>query len=173
LRQRHEGRSACALPLLFWVWFGVIGVVVTKQVGVGSVAAGRARKRAANGRFRSSKQVAAEAGAERTPEKKKRPVRNVEKYADVEFRREFPEVCKGLLKKAKAGSTAQVRMLMEIGKSGDAKIAKQRGKKSLSEMLLDELKRRQDEREAAAETAAGEQERSSKGATSGGDAEEA
>jgi hypothetical protein len=100
-------------------------------------------------------------------------VPNVEKYADREFRREFPDVCEGLLKKAKAGGTAQVRMLMEIGKSGDAKAAKRRGKKSLSEMLLDELKRRQDEREAAAETAAGEQERSSKGATSGGDAEEA
>jgi hypothetical protein len=104
--------------------------------------------------------------------RRERPIKNVEEYADREFRREFPEVCQGLLEKAKAGSTAQIRMLMEIGKSGDAKAAKRRGKKSLSEMLLDELKRRQDEREAAAKTAAGEQERSSKGATSGGDAEQ-
>jgi hypothetical protein len=150
---------------------GVIGAVVTKQVGVGSRAAGTGPKRAANGRFQRRERVAAEARPQRTPEKKRRPIKDVEEYADREFRREFREVCKGLLEKAKEGSTPQIRMLMQIGKSGDAKTAKRRGKQSLSEMLLDELKRRQDEREAAAETVAGEQERS-KGATSGGDAEQ-
>ena len=139
-------------------------------MGLGSAAAGRARSRAANGRFQGAKR-AAESAVEKAATTKKRPIRNVEEYADREFRREFPDVCEGLLKKAKAGSTAQVRMLMEIGKSGSTPKDKRRGKKSLSEMLLNELKRRQDEREAAAETAAGERERS-KGATSGGDAEE-
>jgi hypothetical protein len=149
----------------------VIGAVVTKQVDVGSGAAGRARKRAANGRFRRSERVAAEARTEKAPEKKKRPVPDVEKYADREFRREFPEIFDGLCKKAKKGGVQQARLLQQWSNTGDAKTAKRRGKKSLSEMLLDELKRRQDAREAAAETVAGEQERSSKGATSGGDAE--
>ncbi len=83
-------------------------------------------------------------------------------------------VCKTLIRKAKAGGTAETRLLLQIGKSGDAKAAKRRGAKSLSEMLLDELKRRQDEREAAAEsTKAKEQanEAGSEGATSDSDAE--
>lgn len=149
----------------------MIGAVVTKQVGVGSGAAGRARKRAANGRFQRSERGAAKAGAEKAPEKKKRPIKNVEEYADREFRREFPEIFDGLCGEAKKGGATQARLLAQWSKAGDAKTAKQRGKKSLSEMLLDELKRRQDEREAAAETVAGERERS-KGATSGGDAEQ-
>jgi hypothetical protein len=107
-------------------------------------------------------------------EKKKRPVRCIQQHTDVEFRREFRGVCKALIKKAKAGGTSETRLLLQIGKSGDAKAAKRRGVKSLSEMLLDELKRRQDEREAAAEsTKAKEQanEAGSEGATSDSDAE--
>jgi hypothetical protein len=107
-------------------------------------------------------------------EKKKRPVRCIQQHTDVEFRREFPEIFAGLAAKAKEGGTAQTRLLLQIGKLGDAKAAKRHGVKSLSEMLLDELKRRQDEREAAAEsTKAKEQanEAGSEGATSDGDAE--
>ena len=109
--------------------------------------------------------------------KKKRPVRCIQRHTDVEFRREFRDVFKALIKKAKAGSTAETRLLLQIGKSGDAKAAKRRGAKSLSEMLLDELKRRQDEREAAADSAKAQEqsteanEASSEGATSGSDAE--
>jgi hypothetical protein len=107
-------------------------------------------------------------------EKKKRPVRCIHQHTDVEFRREFREIFDGLAEKAKEGGTAQTRLLLQIGKFGDTKAAKRRGAKSLSEMLLDELKRRQDEREAAAEsTKAKEQsnEAGNEGATSGGDAE--
>lgn len=86
------------------------------------------------------------------PEKKKRPVRSIQEHTDREFRREFRDVCTGLIEKAKSGSTAHTRLLLEIGKSGDRKATK-RGGRSLSEMLLDELKRRQDEREAAADNA--------------------
>ena len=110
----------------------------------------------------------------RKKRKKKRPVRCIQQHTDVEFRREFRGVCKALIKKAKAGGTSETRLLLQIGKSGDAKAAKRRGVKSLSEMLLDELKRRQDEREAAAEsTKAKEQanEAGSEGATSDSDAE--
>lgn len=137
---------------------------------MGSKAAGTARKRAANGRFRAAEQTT-EAGAKEAPEKKKRPIRNVEEYADREFRREFPEIFDGLCGEAKKGGVSQARLLQQWSTTGDAKTAKRRGKKSLSELLLDELKRRQDEREAAAKTAADERESSSKGETSGGDAE--
>ena len=109
--------------------------------------------------------------------KKKRPVRCIQQHTDVEFRREFRGVCKSLIKKARAGGIQETRLLLQIGKFGDPKIAKRRGAKSLSAMLLDELKRRQDEREAAVDGAkSGEQisavnEASNEGATSGSDVE--
>lgn len=109
--------------------------------------------------------------------KKRRPVPCIQRHTDVEFRREFPDVFDALMEKAKKGSTAETRLLLQIGKFGDAKAAKRRGAKSLSEMLMDELRRRQDEREAAADNANAQEqsteanEASSEGATSGGDAE--
>lgn len=117
----------------------------------------------------------AESGAAKK-EKKPRPVRCIHRHTDVEFRRIFPKVFDGLAEKAKEGGTAETRLLLQIGKFGDAKAAKRRRGKSLSEMLLDELKRRQDEREAAAdskraEPMAGAKEIDIEGATSDGDAE--
>jgi hypothetical protein len=115
-------------------------------------------------------------GAEKK-RKKPRPVPCIHRHTDVEFRREFPKVFDGLVKKAKKGGTAETRLLLQIGKFGDPKAAKRQGGKSLSEMLLDELKRRQDEREAEADSKrAAEQmtrtnETGSEGATSDGDAE--
>jgi hypothetical protein len=109
--------------------------------------------------------------------KKKRPVRCIHRHTDVEFRREFRGVCKSLIKKARAGGIRETRLLLQIGKFGDPKIAKRRGAKSLSAMLLDELKRRQDEREAAVDGAKSEErisavnEASNEGATSGSDVE--
>ena len=115
--------------------------------------------------------------ATKTRKKKRRPVPCIQRHTDVEFRREFPDVFEALMKKAKKGSTAETRLLLQIGKFGDAKAAKRRGAKSLSEMLMDELRRRQDEREAATDSAKAQgqsteaNEASSEGATSGGDAE--
>jgi hypothetical protein len=115
--------------------------------------------------------------ATKTRKKKRRPVPCIQQHTDVEFRREFPDVFNALMKKAKKGSTAETRLLLQIGKFGDAKAAKRRGAKSLSEMLMDELRRRQDEREAAADSAktlgqsTEASEANSEGATSGGDAE--
>jgi hypothetical protein len=109
--------------------------------------------------------------------KKKRPVRCIHRYTDVEFRREFPEVFDALVKKAKEAGTAETRLLLQMGKFDDPKAAKRRGGKSLSEMLLDELKRRQDEREAAGDGKHGAKqmaltnETGSEGTTSDGDAE--
>jgi hypothetical protein len=85
--------------------------------------------------------------------KKQRPVPCIQRYTDREFRREFRQVCTTFLEKAKDGSTAHTKLLLEIGKSGERKATKRPGGRSLSEMLLDELKRRQDEREAAADKA--------------------
>ncbi len=105
-------------------------------------------------------------------------MRCIQRHTDVEFRREFPEnVRKSLMEKAKEGGIAETRLLLQIGKFGDPKVAKRRGAKSLSEMLLDELKRRQDEREAAADGKRVEEqivatnETGSEGATSDSDAE--
>jgi hypothetical protein len=105
--------------------------------------------------------------------RKRRPVPCIQRHTDVEFRREFPDVFEALMKKAKKGSTAETRLLLQIGKFGDAKAAKRRGAKSLSEMLMDELRRRQDEREAASDSAKAQgqsteaSEANSEGATSG------
>jgi hypothetical protein len=116
-----------------------------------------------------------EAGAGKKA-KKPRPVRCIHRHTDVEFRRIFPAVFDGLAEKAKGGGTAETRLLLQIGKFGDPKAAKRRRGKSLSEMLLEELKRRQDEREAAADSKRAEpmadaKETGSEGATSDGDAE--
>ena len=101
----------------------------------------------------SEAQQANETAGKPKKEKKQRPVRCIQQHTDREFRREFRDVCTGLIEKAKDGSTAHTRLLLEIGKSGDRKAAKRRRGRSLSEMLLEELKRRQDEREAAADKA--------------------
>lgn len=111
-------------------------------------------------------------------EKKERPVRCIQQHTDLEFRRSFRTVCDKLIKKSEAGSIPETRLLLQIGKFGDPKVAKRRGEKSLSAMLLDELKRRQDEREAATESTKTEEldtqakKASSEGATGGGDAEQ-
>ena len=110
-------------------------------------------------------------------EKKQRPVRCIQRHTDVEFRRGFRKVCEKLIEKSKDGGIQETRLLLQIGRFGDPKIAKRRGAKSLSAMLLDELKRRQDEREAAADSAKSEEqvsavnEASNEGATSGSDVE--
>ena len=110
-------------------------------------------------------------------QKRQRPVRCIHRHADVELRREFPRVCKGLIEKAAKGGVQQTRLLLDIGKFGEPKKTKRRGAASLSAMLLEELKRRQDEREAASTSAAVESagilpanvatDSASKGATSG------
>jgi cell division protein FtsN len=109
--------------------------------------------------------------------KKPKPVRCIHQHTDVEFRREFPKVFEALVEKAKEGGTAETRLLLQIGKFDDPKAARRRRGKSLSEMLMDELKRRQDEREAAADNKRVEEqmartnETGGEGATSDGDAE--
>jgi hypothetical protein len=136
-----------------------------------------ARKPAAEKNDAVEQRAAESAGPATKTRKKKRPVPCIQRHTDVEFRREFPAVFNALVKKAKAGSTAQTKLLLQIGKFGDAKAAKRSGAKSLSEMLMDELRRRQDEREAAADRARAKAQSteankaSSEGATSGGDAE--
>lgn len=107
----------------------------------------------------ASEQASEQGGgaAARPKQKKERPVRCIHRHADVELRRAFPKVCERFLEKAeKESSVPHMRMVLQIAKSGDAKGARG-GKKgpSLSEMLLTELKRRQDEREAAMNSDAG------------------
>ena len=131
-------------------------------------------------------QTAEEAVAGKTAssveEKKMGPGEGIREYTDREFREAYPRICAALIAKAIDADVAKIKMLLEIifGKYGDPEQAKQQGGKSLSEMLMDELKRRQDEREAAADAAkAGEQvadnasnsDAGNEGAKSGGEAE--
>jgi hypothetical protein len=118
--------------------------------------------------------------------KKEPPVECIHEHADLVLRREFPEICDALAEEAKKGNIPALKLLLEIAKSGGAK-AEQQGGKSLSELLMDELKRRQDEREAAADAAkakeqiakdagngdAGNGDAGNGGAKSGGEAEHA
>jgi hypothetical protein len=126
--------------------------------------------------------AAAEEKGSGTGEKKKKnePVRDIREYTDEEFRQAYPEICTALIGKAKEGEIPPIKMLLEIiaGKYPDLATLKQRIGKTLGEMLLEELKRRQDAREAAADAVKAEEstrtnEASSEGAKSGGEAEDA
>jgi len=106
-----------------------------------------------------AEQTAKPAGQEGKPEgkrKKERPVRCIHRHADVEFRRAFPKVCKKLIDKAaEDASVAHTRLLLQIGEFDKPKKKQQQSGPSLSAMLFAELKRRQDEREAALDGDAG------------------
>lgn len=125
----------------------------------------------------------AEAGTPGGVEKKENePVGCIQEQAAEILEREFPEIGIALAKKAKEGDIPALKMLLDIrsGKFNDTTVAKQQGGKSLGEMLMDELKRRQDEREAAADAAkaaeqvakdASNSDAGNEGANSGGEAE--
>ena len=186
---REKGGALRRFTLLFLPGLGVDWDVTKKKAVHKSKAAGdTAQREPAAAKGNEIPEQAAEAIAAAKPkepesegpkkkEKKKRPVRCIQRHTDVEFRREFREVCETLIEKSKAGGLPETRLLLQIGKFGDPKVKKRRGAKSLSEMLLDELKRRQDEREAAADSAKADErattanEAGSEGATSGSDAE--
>jgi hypothetical protein len=183
--------ALCAAPFLFLPGLGVNRNVVKKKAAHKKSAHKKsAHKKAAHKKAaHKAEEVAArqateqdnggteqQAGKETGKKKKVRPVPCIHRHTDVEFRREFPKVFEALVEKAKEGGTAETRLLLQIGRFGEPKAARRRRGKSLSEMLLDELKRRQDEREAAADNErAAEQmaltKEGSEGATSDGDGE--
>lgn len=120
------------------------------------------------------REEAAQSGA-----KENKPVDDIRQYTDVEFRKAYPDICAALLEQARGGRISVIRLLLGVitGKYGDVKTLKDRVGKSLSELLLDELKRRQDEREAAMDAASTEglntkaNEADGEGVKSGRDAE--
>jgi hypothetical protein len=178
---REKGGAPGRFTLLFFVGLGVDWDVAKKKAVSKSKAPDEAQGNEITEQAAGVMAVAMpkepESGKPKK-EKKQRPVRCIQQHTDVEFRREFREIFAGLAEKAKGGGTAQTRLLLQIGKFGDPKVAKRRGAKCLSEMLLDELKRRQDEREAATDSTKTEEleaqakKASGKGATGGGDAEQ-
>jgi hypothetical protein len=130
----------------------------------------------------AEKAVAGKTGSSVEEKKENGPVEDIREYTDREFREAYPRICAALIAKAEDADVAKIRMLLEIifGKYGDPEKAKQQGGKSLSEMLMDELKRRQDEREAAADALkaveqvaknASNSDTGNEGAKSGGEAE--
>lgn len=169
-REKGGARRRCTLLFLS-------GLDVDRDVGKKKAVL---EDEAASGAVEEKKEEAAiaEAGAPSGVEaEKKEPVWCIHEDTDAELRREFPDICSAFIKKAKDGSIPALKLLLEIraGKYGDAKVAKQQGGKSLSEMLMDELKRRQDEREEAADAAKAEEQvandTGNEGAKSGGEAE--
>ena len=122
-----------------------------KKAVAKKAAPGRAPRGPAKGeQAAADKSTIDETAAAAKKTKKERPVRCIHRHTDVEFRRAFPKVCEGLLKKAEQGKVQETKLLLQMGKFGEPKSGKRRAAASLSSMLLEELKRRQDEREAAA-----------------------
>ena len=166
-------------PFVF-AWLGVDWDVVTKKVLDGNEAPEETAQGEPDAARDEITGQAVEATASTEEESKKEndePVECIHEYTNAKFLERYPKICGKLLDKAEEGSLPEIRLLLKIGKFDDAKAAQQRDGKSLGEILLDELKRRQDEREAAAESAKAEaqmtltNEAASEGATSGGDAE--
>ena len=153
---------------------GMSGDVAKNKVGLeGEAAVDAVEKKSEEPTERA---IAGEAALD--GEEENEPVENIGEYTDEELRREYRGICKALLKKAKEGNVAAAKLLVYFREQfGNGKTAKQRVGKSLSELLLDELKRRQDEREAAIDAAKAEEQNSKtneadgEGVKSGGDAE--
>jgi hypothetical protein len=89
-----------------------------------------------------------------TKAKKVRPVRDIQRHADIETRRAFPQICEALLVHARKGAMPQTKLLIKIGKLDEKAVpARQRRGKSLSAMLMQELERRKEEAATEAATA--------------------
>lgn len=108
------------------------------------------------------------------------PVDDLRRHMFEDLRLRFRKICKKAMDKAEEGDLADLKALAYfVEKFGDQKAVKQQDGKTLGEMLLDELKRRQDEREAAADAAKKQEqmvqanEAGSEGAKRGGEAEHA
>jgi hypothetical protein len=86
--------------------------------------------------------------AERTAElagKRQRPVPDIQKHADIETRRAFREICQGLLRHARKGAIPHTKLLIKIGKLEEKPTGRKRAGKSLSAILMEELRRTQAE----------------------------
>jgi hypothetical protein len=80
-----------------------------------------------------------------------RAVRDIGQHADRELRRAFREICDALIERARGGGLAEIRLLLQMGQSrgpGREGAGGRPAGRSLGELLMDELKRRQDTREA-------------------------
>ena len=90
--------------------------------------------------------------AAKESKKKERPVRCIHEHADVELRRAFPQICSKFLDEAGAkGSVPHAKVMLDVAKQAKRQTKQQKQEPSLSDLLMAELKRRQDEREAAAD----------------------
>ena len=78
---------------------------------------------------------------EKVTEKRKRPVPDIQKHADIETRRAFREICQGLLAHAREGAVSQTKLLIHIGKLGEKPSGRKRTGKSLTAILMEELQR--------------------------------
>jgi hypothetical protein len=98
----------------------------------------------------------AEKTVEKPAGKRQRPVPDIQKHADIETRRAFREICEALLRHAREGAIPHTKLLIKIGKLEEKPSGRKRAGKSLSAILMEELRRTQAEDgtvEAARESA--------------------
>jgi hypothetical protein len=106
------------------------------------------------GKRDSAEGVATVARQDAAKAKKVRPVRDIQRHADIETRRAFPQICQALVEHACKGASPQTKLLIKIGKLDEKAVpARQRRGKSLSAMLMQELERRKEEAAMAAASA--------------------
>jgi hypothetical protein len=94
--------------------------------------------------------------ADKAAGKRLRPVPDIQKHADIETRRAFREICAGLLTHARKGEIPHTKLLIKIGKLEEKPSGRKRAGKSLSAILMEELRRTKTEDstvEAARESA--------------------
>jgi hypothetical protein len=119
--------------------------------------AGRAAKDKANAPVvENETKSETEKTADKAAGKRLRPVPDIQKHADIETRRAFREICAGLLTHARKGEIPHTKLLIKIGKLEEKPSGRKRAGKSLSAILMEELRRTKTEDstvEAARESA--------------------
>jgi hypothetical protein len=108
-------------------------------MGGGRGKSGVVRERSATGRFLPAKRPA----SAEEPGAAEMPVKDIRRHADEEVRKAFPEICRGLIEKAKGGGMGQTKLLIKISGLDEAPVGmkrKRRGK-TLSALLMEELKK--------------------------------
>jgi hypothetical protein len=169
--EKQKRGGAAAQPLFFFL----VGRVAMERAVKGSREAtteSAGKKKQGGSRTRTGRSTAARRGAgkrdsaegvataaqqDAAKARKVRPVRDIQRHADIETRRAFPEICEALLEHARKGAMPQTKLLIKIGKLDEKAVpARQRRGKSLSAMLMQELERRKEEAATDAASAVAE-----------------
>lgn len=82
-----------------------------------------------------------------------KPVKDGQQYIKTELLRELGPITRGMIKKSKAGGTAPLKLLWELGKlHEDSKARRKTPPPSLGKLLLDELRKKKAQKKLLDET---------------------